>query len=174
MCPVTMSVIAAGAAVVGGAVSAAGAVQQGKAADKAAQMQAKELENQAELERRRTDVENANAEQQLQNIGLEAQAERAAALTDFAAGGSAITGGGFVQKYLDDSARVKSREENVVKWNRDVANWGHEANSTSLKNQSLLTRQQGKSAKRAGYYGAGGNMLEGISRGSSALAGGFK
>lgn len=172
MCePVTLGIISATAQLAAGTVGAVGAISEGKAANRAAQEQAKELQYQADLESAKKNVENANAEQQFQNLGLEAQAERASALTQFAASGQTIANGGFVQRYLDDSARVTAREEGIVAWNRDVANWGHDANEQSLKNQSILTRMQGKRAKRAGYYGAAGTALNSIAGASSTLAG---
>lgn len=146
--------ISAAHQITGGWVGMFGDISEGKAIKRASEEQAKELQYQAAIEKQRKTVEDANAEQQLQNLGIEAQGERAAALTQFAASGQTIANGGFVQRYLDDSARITAREESIVDWNRNVANWGHDANANSLKNQSILTRMEGKRAKRAANYRA--------------------
>lgn len=165
MCHPAVVLVAQAAATV---TEVMGSVSEGRALNRAAQEQAKELEYQAGLEKQKKNIENANAENDLQRLGLEAQAERASALTSFAAQGQTIANGGFVQRYLDDSARVTAKEENVVKWNRDVASWGHDANANSLMNQSILTRMEGKRAKRASYYKAAGQIFEGIGQGTSS------
>ena len=144
-----VGIIAAAAAVAGTAVSTYGAISSGQAQSAAANYNAQEAAIQAQQAR---DAAKVDAQNQ------EIVANRAQATTRARAAGSGIDPSyGSPLLTVMDNARQASMEHSRILY-------GGEVRAAGLESGAALDRFQGSQYARAGYLGAGINLLSGIAR----------
>lgn len=156
--PVTWALVAAGAAVAGAGVGAVGAIQQGKAAQSAAEFNAKVGMQQAGREREIAGLQAEQFSRSQQALLSRARAARLASGVSFQ-GTPAL---------LDEQA------VDEIAYNEALIRAGGEVKATRIEQDAALSRFGGQSARMSGMFRAGGSLLQGAySAGAIGASGAF-
>tara|TARA_R100000664_G_C2757720_1_gene146106 strand:- start:1152 stop:1619 length:468 start_codon:yes stop_codon:yes gene_type:complete len=135
----------------GSVFGAFGSIQQGKAAKRAADYNAAIQRNQAIAAKQKAEFD-ADRQRQV------AAAQRAQARAGFAKGGVVMEGTPLL--VLESSAEQAELDAQAILYGGDVQATGYEA-------QANLSEMEGRSAKKAGYIGAGTTLLTGVGKAGS-------
>lgn len=130
---------------------AAGYENQANAADQNAKIAEKQAVSAAE--------NGAQEEKQMRQRG---EATIGAQKASFAASGL-DTGSGSAMDVIADTSTQNNLDALTVRKNAANQVWGYQAEQTNFKNQARAARSAASNAKTAGYMGAFGTVLQGVS-----------
>lgn len=133
---------------VGGIIGAAGAIRQGKAAENAAEAQAAIQQQQAQSERANASVEASDFRRRGSAALASSRARAGASGIAQDTGSPLLVNDDFVREIALGSMRIQQ---------------GGAVRGQRLDQQSMLTRAEGKSARKASNYAAWGSILNGTS-----------
>lgn len=142
---------------VGTAVSAAGTIASGQAADRAAKLEARQYEIQAQEEKAAAGLEAYQYEQQTQRAISRTQAVAAAS-------GFTASDAGTLD-LIGDIARYGT-------WQAGIARYGGESRSLGLRGAAQAARERGAAARTASYFDAASTIIGGASSYYSKYGGG--
>lgn len=164
MCDPTTIFLAASVASAG--VAAYSSIQQGKAAERAAEYNAKVDQINAAEAIRQQDTVREQAAIDRRRLAAEMRGARGQAVASAAAmgldpnfGSSADLVGDIEQGYRIDKSIINRNEQESIR--------ALDMQAAGFKNQATLSIMEGKAAKQAGYLGAAGSLLQGASAISS-------
>lgn len=140
--------ILAGAAVAGTAVSAYSSYASGQQASKAAAYNAQTADLQAQQARDAAKIDAENQQEAARRVQGQTRARIAASGVEQSEGSPLLT-------IMDNARQAEIEKQRIL--------YGGELRATGLQNQATLSRYQGGQAATAGFYGAGINLLSGIS-----------
>lgn len=167
MCePTTLAWIAIGTSVAGTALSVVGQIQQGNAAQKQAEYNAKVQENNAILaERQAADAlargKLEERQKRLQNMRMEGE-QRAAMSAN-----NVDLGTGSPSDVLAFTAGQNELEALTIRSAAEREAVGYKSQANNSRSGAALSLAEGKAAKTASIYSAGGSILSGATQTAS-------
>jgi hypothetical protein len=173
MCdPVTLTVVAIGATVLGGGITAYGQIQQGNAINAQSKYEAKIADRNAKItEQGKLDAARRGEREQLNHWRRVAQAagqQRA----EFAAGGLDVNFG-TPAEVVEDTMMIGYEDSSIIASNTKKEIEGYDLEQANYRDAAVAARMRGKAAKQAGKIGAVGTLIGTVGKAASMGASSF-
>lgn len=169
---VTMAVISAVSALAGAGISAYSANQQGKAQKAAADAQAQQFKQQAQINQAQAEVAQLQGEQETRRRYAMLNQDIGSLYANFAGNGVDVNTSGVVGKALTTTVNEGVQDVKTIKDNTRMNVWSLLNNSSQNLSNASISAYQGKAAKSAGTLSAFGQGFGGIGSAFSAGAAG--
>lgn len=157
---------------VGTGVSVHASHQQGKAQKAAAEAQAQQDRQQADIAKAQAEVQQISGEQEARKRYAMLNQDIGTLYSQFAGNGVSLTSG-TVGKALSTTVEEGVADVKTINDTTNMNVWASLNNATQLLNQSSVTQFQGRAAKRNGNLTAIGTGISGVGSAISAGAAGW-
>lgn len=166
---VALAVTAVTAALAGAGISAYSANQQGKAQKAAADAQAQQFRQQAQINHAQAEVAQLQGEQEARRRYALLSQDIGSLYANFAGNGVDVNTSGLVGKALTSTVSEGAQDVKTINDNTRMNVWSLLNNSSQNLSNASISAYQGKAAKRTGTLSAFGHGIGGI--GSAITAG---
>lgn len=164
--PITLAVVAMGAAAAGSAVSAVGSIKQGNAAYQAGYYQAAVSDNNAKIAEAQAGEAIRQGDVEQERIRREVAQTTGQQRAILAGLGQALNVGTAAQ-ITADTAQAGALDVATIRRNAEREALGFHIDAQNFRSDAQLQRMGASSARTAGYYGAAGSLLSGVSNTAS-------